>query len=268
MNQFVKDFLENGYFEYPIPPKLAEQFARFRKSWQMFYTQPMRHRLIHTFDDYLGGYEYNGPEKRDHKQIFHITSEYELPKKSSLVDIELVMTGKNLLIPAKKIVSDMIEIMSEAVNVDLSVMAMGGLKTSSFRLINYPPRPKNFPKIWAAAHIDKGLTSHWDESCSGFEIKWNGEWKKVRHHRNKIMGYFGMLGQFYSKCNFPALNHRVVGTPTSYLKGRDTTVLFSDFGDVRYDKATWGSTQEVFSDCENYDMNFEKFSKYFIPIKR
>ena len=258
---FVQNFKKDGYFQYPISFEQTKVNNQLMGFWKKFLFQPSKDKLLQPFDDYLGGYEYRGPKSLDYKENFHISLDYELPDNATQITKEFVSFAKEYILDIKNTVIEMVSIMDQAGNSNLSKLILDPVKARwTMRCINYPMQ---FRKLLAASHIDKGITIHITETSKGLKIFWKGKWHLVKGDKSKMHGYFGMLGQLYSNSAFPALTHKVVSTLTSMFFGRKTIVLFIDFGDYIYDKASWGPTQKVFPNGENYDMSQQEFFKYF-----
>ncbi len=253
MHQFVKQFQEKGYFEYPINDSLRHMLINLSEIWTAFYMQPIKQKEIHHFSEYGGGYEYKGPESRDYKENFHISLKYAIPNKASAVDVTMIYTAQTVIREMIRVVKEMTEIMSEAVGIDLEGIVCKDFHSWVIRLLYYPPRLQEEQQediIMAASHIDKGLTTHLFESAPGLQVLWKKNsqdqekvWHDVIGREGFVHGYLGMLGQLYFHSMFPALCHRVISNNRTITQGRKSGVLFSDFGRFRYDKDTWGPTQ-------------------------
>lgn len=268
MNPFIDHFRHSGYFEYPIVNSLKKDLSKLAEYWRLFYEQPLSEKEKHIFSDYVGGYEYKGPESLDYKENFHLSLKYKIPENStSLVDFAFLTSAKKFISSSWHMIVPMIEIMDQATDSNMASLLIEDNFT--LRFLHYFPREgtsleNNF---LAAPHIDKGVTIHFYEDHPGLQVLWGNQWNKVYHNPDNVHGYFGMLGQLYSNCGFPALCHRVVPTPKTIKYGRTSIVLFIDFGDKIYNKEKFGSTQKVFPNGENYNMPIEDFSKYFINQK-
>jgi hypothetical protein len=260
---FINSFKENGYFEYPIFD-LYKPIQKLANYWQVFCDQPYFEKNKFYFSEESGGYEYQGEESLDFKETFHfsLNNNFSFNDKSS-ASVALLKNSEDFLTSFQFLVKDIIEIIDKASGTNMASML--DLERFILRFNTYFPTigTQREKSLLAAPHIDKGITIHLYEDCSGFEILWKGQWSKVIHRQKFLIGYFGMLGQFYSKGNFPALCHRVSPHMKSIQHGRRAIVLFIDFGDYIYDKEKWGSTQKVFPNGENYGMPFEEFLQYF-----
>lgn len=267
MNPFIDHFRHNGYFEYPILNSLKKDLSKLVEYLRLFYEQPLAKKQKHIFSDYIGGYEYRGPESLDFKENFHLSLGYNIPEDTkNSTSLNFLKFGKKLIPYFFDTFMPMIEIMDEAT--DSSISTLLTQERFTVRFLHYFPREgKNIENnLLAAAHIDKGITIHLYEDYPGLQVLWGNQWNKVYYNLKNVHGYFGMLGQLYSNCSFPALCHRVVSTPKTLVYGRTSIVLFIDFGDKIYDKEIWGSTQKIFSNGENYGMSYEEFSKYFKQV--
>jgi hypothetical protein len=264
----INDFLENGYFKYPIKENVQSKLGRIVDLWRQFRFQEMSLKRTHVFDDKRGGYEYKDPESLDFKENFHISLSYQLPKTATLIDKLFVEKSKEFILATFQNLSEMLEIFDEASQADMRDIVLDSIGHWQLRFLYDPPRSgiKTQNEFLAAPHIDKGITTHWYEDTGGLEILWNDQWSLVEGESGVVHGYFGMSGQLYSNSRFPALCHRVVANPHTIEFGRTSIVMFHDFGDYIYDKEQWGSTQEVFPKGENYKMPIEEFSKYFKKI--
>jgi len=267
MSNLIDSFKQNGYFQYPMLD-FSKKTDNLAKHWHWFYEQPYLEKSKHFFDDYIGGYEHKGENSVDFKENFHFSLKYKIPSSgSSSTSITFLKTAEEVLLSSYDWVKQIVTHMDRATGSEMTSLL--DIERFTLRFLHYFPTletPHRKYELLAAPHIDKGITIHLYEDCSGLEILWNGEWIKLNHPHKKALGYFGMLGQLYSQCSFPALCHRVSPTLYSMRHGRYSIVLFIDFGDMVYDKETWGSTQTVFPNGENYNMPIEEFSKYFKKI--
>lgn len=265
MNNLTNSFKQNGYFNYPILD-LGKSINNLSKHWHWFYEQPHFEKSRHPFQDYIGGYEFKGEGSLDYKENFHYSLKYQIPLTGSSINVAFLKSNEQVIREcydwAKRIVTQMDRASGS------NMASLLDIERFTLRCLHYFPTfgTQRENDLLAASHIDKGITIHLYEDCSGLEILWNGQWVKVLHDPKKALGYFGMLGQLYSNCTFPALCHRVAPTPYSSRHGRSPIVLFIDFGDQVYDKETWGLTQQVFPNGENYNMPIEEFSKYFKKV--
>lgn len=264
MNTFVTEFRKNGYFKYSLETSLKNTSDKLAVAWKQFCLLRLDQKEKHFFGK-NGGYEYKDENCQDHKENFHLTLDYSLPSNiSTPAEWIFVDIGKEFIYESFIVVKNMIKIMSDAIEVDLTDIVCKNIHMWTLRFLYYPPQKREYLAI---SHIDKGITTHWYEDAPGLQVFWNGRWHNVSHDKNHVQGYFGLLGQYYSHSNFPALCHRVVSSKETQERGRNSIVMFSDFGDVRYNKELFGSTQKVFPAGENYNMSFEELKRYFIQMQ-
>lgn len=266
-NNVIKQFKDNGYFTYPFPENLNSDCRYLASLWKHFCQLSIEQKKQYAFFESIGGYEFKDKDSLDFKENFHFSLKGYQHYKEAILNPG---TASLLFMQAEKTIRDsfvyvekMFEIFDQLSGVNMTSML--DINRFTLRFLHYFPRiearkPSDF---LAAPHVDKGMTIHLFETTSGLEVLWDGAWRKAVHDPGKVLGYFGLLGQYYSKSKFPALCHRVAPTPITMKHGRSSIVLFVDFGDVVYDKETWGSTQKVFSSGENYNMPIKEFSKYF-----
>ena len=62
--------------------------------WKRFLLQSRKDKLLQSFNDYLGGYEYKGPKSLDYKENFHVSLDYELPMNATPTTKEFVSFAK------------------------------------------------------------------------------------------------------------------------------------------------------------------------------
>lgn len=276
MNKLAAEFLENGYFNFPIEPGLKSEIYMLREAWTLFRRQLLTLKTRHVFSDELGGYEFKDVDSPDYKENFHITLEYEIPKNSTSTDGQLVTRGQNLIHNLEFLVYKIISTMDKAVGTNMAHIVSGSVHRWIIRLLYYPPIESltdnekvvidTEDHILADPHIDKAITIHLDEDAPGLQVLWGNEWKNIYSSDKKVHGYYGMLGQYYSECKFPALCHRVVSNAETRTVGRTSIIIFCHFGDVRYNKKKYGRTHDVFPSGENYIMPYEVFVPYFEKI--
>ncbi len=264
-NSAVAHLKQNGYFSLPVADlSFAQKMEHFDSLWQEFLAQPLEVKQRHAFAN-DNGYEYKGPDNPDYKENFHLSLGYELPEASTDIDKAFIAIGKSILRDIVPTVRDVMDVVQEESGIDMFTPAMRAHNEWILRSLYYPPDiPGKRRDFLALPHIDKGMTIHLDETNDGLEIKWDGQWVKVPGRKGYVHGYAGMLGQYHSECHLKALCHQVVSTPVSQQFGRRSHVIFIDHGDVRYNKAKFGSTQTNFPNGENYTMSFEEFKQYFI----
>ncbi len=223
--------------------------------------------MVYAYDPEKGlGYENRGRDKPDYKETFHLSLSYMEAADESTVAGSMIGISKDLIhsiIPLAEIIG---LVMSEASGVpDLDILMTRHPELWTLRLLYYPPDSR---EIRAESHVDKGITIHLTATAPGLQIWWGNQWIDVPESHNSAYGYAGLLGQYYTKCSLKGLLHQVVSCNEAKKEGRYSIVLFFDFGDVRYDKAVHGRTQERFSGGENYDMTFDEFRKFFAPIEQ
>ena len=260
---FVNYFKEHGYFEYPIYD-LYPAIQKLAENWQSFCEQPYFEKNKFPFYEQNGGYEYQDADSLDFKETFYFSLDSDFAfNKASSVTFDLLENAEDFLTMFQFLIKDIVEIMDKASGSNMAYMLDPERFTLKF--IHYFPTigTQREKTLLAAPDIDKGITIHLYEDSSGLEILWNREWKKVIHKQKFLLGYFGILGQYYSKGVLPALSHRVSPHMKSIQHGRSAIVLSVEFGDAFFDNEISGSAQQVFPNGENYNMPHEEFSKYF-----
>ena len=264
--------IKNGFGLRTASNNITAYAKRLDLAWQEFIAQPVKVKQRHTFIEGKG-YEYRGPEELDYKETFHVTSDYKLHLHATDADKKYVRVAQGFI--------EEVEFFVRALSVGISLGGHGFdfaqliLKPPSthlLRSIHYFPRTADQVMkekiIAAASHLDKGLTIHWYQSDDGLQILWEGKWCTIVHPEDAVLFYMGLLGQLYSKCIFTAVCHRAVATHKTEVIGRRVHVSFIDFGTMRYDKGTYGPTQERFPAGENYNLSPQEFEKYFIPAEK
>lgn len=252
----------HGLINLPYEQNIDANIQQLMNFWKKFCSQEQEHKVQFSFG-LTGGYEFKDKNQRDYKENFHISLGY-MPADCNLNEIDkaLFLSAKGVINLVTPIVMEIAEIIGSKSMFDLPKIVHEAKEKWTIRLIHYPSRNEI---ITAASHVDKGITIHLDEDAEGLEILWNGVWTTACPMHNHVLAYPGMLVQYYSGSQFPALCHRVKTTREVAKQGRNSIVMFIDFGDVVYDKQTHGPTQDVFPAGENYGMSFEEFSKYFVP---
>lgn len=255
----------HGLINLPYEPNIDANIQQLMNSWKKFCSQEQKHKEQFSFG-ITGGYEFKDKNQRDYKENFHISLGY-IPPDCNLSEIDraLFLSAKGVINLVTPIVMEIAEIIGSKSMFDLPKIVQESKEKWTLRLLHYPSRNG---KITAASHVDKGITIHLDEDAEGLEVLWNGVWTKAHPMHHHVLAYPGMLGQYYSGSHFPALCHRVETTHEVGRRGRNSIVMFIDFGDVVYDKKTHGPTQDVFPAGENYGVSFDEFSKYFTPIQK
>lgn len=254
-----------GYIQVSYATDLRHLISLAMQTWKQFWNQNLEHKKEFEFTPH-GGYEFKDQSMPDFKENFHVSLDFVPAPNIALsnIDIAFIDAAKNLIKHSIPTVKEVAKIMGEGSNFDLETLIVQAKNKWSLRFLHYPPRMTN--SDLAESHIDKGITIHFDEDRPGLEVFWQNEWQTAHPMAGYVLAYPGMLGQYYSKCEFAALCHRVTALPETLEKGRNSVVLFLDFGDVIYAKETFGRTQDVFPAGENYHMNFESFKKYFKPL--
>ncbi len=254
-----------------VPESFSALTEELDVVWRSFCQQPIAHKQRHVKVKGFG-YEFSDGNSRDYKEHFHVGMLYELPKGFSQADKDYVECGKQVLLAAKPIVYEFASHLNDKAELDFGALVLSGFDEWVGRSLNYFPRTMNQIEsgnvVPAARHVDKGLTFGLRESASGLMVYWKGEWVPIEYLPGHIHAYAGLLAQYYTKCALKALCHEVVSNPMTEVMGRTSHVMFMDFGSVRYDKGTYGPTQERFPCGENYDMEFEEFARFFIPAEK
>lgn len=268
MEQYINEFKENGYFRYPAPELQRLAKNTLFQYWKAFCSQSDEEKLRHVFTEEIGGYELKIHPGSEYKENFHVSLAYKIPENASLTSRIFIEHAQEFIKMTPSVVRPMVHVLSKVADTNLFEMVIKNMSTWQLRFLHYFPRPIGMEDAHLAnAHVDKGITIHWWEDAPGLQRFWQGDWHDVLAKEGEIHGYFGLLGQYYSKCAFPALNHRVVANKFTARYGRSSIVMFCDFGDVRYDKENRGPTKETFSNGENYTMPFSLFEKFFVPVK-
>ncbi len=271
-NELSQMLLRDGFAKVQYPASLRLAVRNFVQAWRGFVSQPLEHKMQLLFLN-NGGYENKDPKINpnllDFKEDFHITRSYDFPKdfKQTAEDATFLATGHNLFNEIRPVSLVIAEMLSEITSIDFVKLAIEKEDGWVIRALWYPPQENN---ILAAYHPDKaGHTIHLFDSVPGFERFWEGEWKSMSFPETEAVFFPGMLGQYYSECKVKALAHRVVSSPESRKKGRESIVLFTDYttGNMKYDKDTWGPTQKLLIPGQNYEMPFSEFQKYFTVKK-
>lgn len=266
MNYTTKQtaLLHHGYIQNPYPTRLEKDVNFMENLWEMFCNQNLEHKQQYIYTR-TGGYEYKDPEEKDYKENFHISLNYDhkLPlDKLSEVDKDFFHYGKKLINDNVPVVADIVDIID--VHNDLKDMIMMSKDIWTLRLLHYPTRPYQKNQFLAVSHPDKaGITIHLTETMEGLEILWNETWKPIHKMAGHVIGYPGATTQYHTKCVIKGLCHRVRMLPEIAQRSRFSMVMFIDYGDIFYNKIL-GPTSEIFPNGENYLMEFEEFSKYFI----
>jgi len=257
---------EHGYVQIPYEKHINYFIKTTMELWKKFHNQELSHKLKFVFGE-EGGYEYKGPTDPDYKENFHISLSYnpDYPWMTN-IDRDFICAAQKLIFESMNIALEVAGILDEGTDT-FNVPGLTNESQNSWmlRLLHYPPRESK--DLLAIPHIDKAVTIHLDEDAPGLQILWKNEWQSVEPMAGHVLAYPGMLGQYYSECEFPALCHRVQATEQTCLKGRNSIVLFVRFGDVVYDKGTFGKTQERFPNGENYDLSFLEFEKFFTDLE-
>lgn len=249
----------NGYVMIPHQ-NTKDEIRNLFRVWKKFLAEPLsvKQKLIITKE---GGYEYKGFEERDYKENFHLSLSYLYNSKNSFNQSELnfLVKGATFLRKNIKLIAYAAKLICGDSFTDEYLYSCA--ESAILRFIYYPPQNR---EVIAFPHVDKGITMHFAEDASGFQIFWNDEWKYVDVEDGYIIVYSGLLGQLYSRCRFPALCHRVVNSDSVKEKGRNSIVLFFDPGQLIYDKKRCGPTQKRFPKGENYKILFSEFKTLFI----
>jgi isopenicillin N synthase-like dioxygenase len=256
---------EHGYVF--IPHQIDKEIIqRLISKWIEFYNQPLEHKKTFVFNEY-GGYEYKGPESLDFKENFHFSLEYIKKdfRAYNGTDMNLFNIASGFLHENKVLVKEVVELFCKDSLSEEQIEE--AVLNAQLRFLHYPPRDFVEGGILAIPHVDKGITIHFTEDAPGFQILWKEKWIDVRQMASHILVYPGLLGQYYSKCEFPALCHRVVNTNEASKNGRNSIVMFIDPGDVTYNKKDYGKTQETFSKGENYNLTFDTFKDFFTTLE-
>lgn len=257
-----------GHTQVKYEEDLKRSLYDLMRSWRNFCAQGIEHKqeFVMTL---AGGYESKNKigQTFDQKENFHVSMAYE-PSHNNLteIDTEFIFNSKLTIQAMFKLTLEIAEIFGYGSDFDLKKLFSEAQENHTLRLLHYPAG--NDEKIIAQPHVDKGITIHLLEDAPGLELLWRGVWRAVHPAPGHLLTYSGMLGQYYSQCEFPALCHRVVSTPKTFAYGRNSIVMFIDFGDVVYDKETFGRTQDVFPNGENYNLNFNAFKKYFTSMDK
>lgn len=262
---------EHGYVQLPYNESLKKPLGRLMNAWKDFCGQSLSHKLQYPMT-MSGGYESKQKigQTFDEKEDFHLSLAYDIWSIEKVVitpiDKEFVEAGHDFIREVYDLIMDVGSVFGQDSMFDLVEEFSKAFERWTIRLLRYPAGVTEHEI--AVSHVDKGITVHFAEDAPGLEVFWRNEWKLVEPMHGHILAYSGMLGQYYSECRFPALCHRVVSTPQTFANGRNSIVMFIDFGNVVYDKERFGRTQDVFPQGENYEMPFDQFKQLFAPLAK
>lgn len=261
------DFTKKGYATVVYPKSLQKVVLAIYLAWVEFCAQEESFKERILFDKNKGYENKNRikhPEYVDHKEDMHITGDYVFPahltpsrQEKHLLDLSAKFF--DLIEPELQKLADML---SEITGKDFSKFAKNR-KGWTLRLLHYYPQNQT---DLAHYHPDRGgHTIHLFDSTPGLECFWNNKWKQIEFDEDMMAFFPGLLAQLVSECQLTALCHRVVSSDKSKISGRYSLVLFCDYPEFpsRYNKETYGGTQKAFAIGGNYDMDIEKFAKYF-----
>lgn len=258
----------NGFVQIARDPELQTAIDDVMSSWKAFYEQDVVHKqkyhMTHT-----GGYELKNKtgETYDDKENMHISiAYYPKVKKMSLIDQILFNRSKRLIRLLFDSIMNIARVFDGYGDSDILDLFEQAKNNFILRLLHYPPGSPD--EVLASSHVDKGITVHVTENAPGLQILWKGEWLSIEPKPDHLLAYAGMLGQYYTCCAVPALDHRVINCEQTFKNGRDSAVMFIDIGNVTYDKDKWGRTQDVFPNGENYNLNFNAFKQYFTTLDK
>ena len=263
----ARQLIELGYFKTSHTLLLEQSVKKLQQAWANFCSLDLCQKERHVFGGTLGtGYKYFGPEERDYKEFFHLSADYAF-EGDNPIEKEFLLLGKHFIQNTLEHIAYVLDVFENATGQDFSEFFEQIKRQLVVRFLHYPARSYVQNALLAAPHVDKGITLHWYESQPGLQILWEEKWVDVEYDEGTFFGYPGLLGQYYGHTT-PALTHRVKATPAIAKQGRFSIVEFIDFGNVYYDKATHGPTQERFPAGENYGMPHDVFAKFFIESVR
>lgn len=269
----TNSLIENGIIQIPVLSGITIASKELMDTWKLFCAQPLEHKLKYEFGS-AGGYEYKNKSKdlSDEKENFHFSLMY-LPENlltdGTDIDKKLFSQARRLITLSFLPVMECASFYKEILGDSIEMIIAQSMENWIVRLLHYPAQEEqtDLDSIIAASHVDKGFTLHFIEDAPGFEYLWNGGWHSAKPEDGNVLAYAGMNGQYYSQCKFSALCHRVKTSRQTIAYGRNSIVLFADFGDVAYDKAQFGRLQKCFPAGENYGMSFNEFKKFFTSIE-
>ncbi len=251
---------QNGFETVPYSKKLLNVVTDARETWIPFYEQDLSIKTQFPFKDGTG-YEYSGEDRRDFKELFHVSLGY-VPGLLNPVCKRFIDSSKEVISESVETVKEIAATISEQTGFNF-VKLLGDPFLWRQRFLHYPPTKR---KIVGVEHIDKGgFTLHLNESGGGLQYFWKNKWSDMKFTHKQAAYFPGALGQYHSKCQIKALSHRVVSTRESREIGRTSSVLFIDCNDkMKYNKTKFSSTQAAFKPGQNYYLSSQEFSSYFI----
>ena len=258
---------ENGYIALSIEEQVHTDIQRALDAWKEFCLLPKEAKEAYIFSQGVG-YESSVPGRIDTKETFQLTYPYGVEKfatahhftfaEQNFFDLALYLLTL-LEYDVSKIASEM------SAPKELQDAILKDKHRWKMRFLHYPSRPYQEGSLIAAPHTDKaGFTIHLIEDMGGLEIFWNDTWNAIGTGHDHIIAYPGMTMQYHTQGTAKGICHQVRMMPEIAHHSRYSVVLFIDFGNIHYDKTTWGNTQKVFPCGENYKMPFEEYKKYFV----
>jgi len=270
----IKSLWTRGYVVIPSTPeieKVVDQLDRLTAQW---FAQPLEHKLQYVFSEQTGGYE--PPRPKDdassndtHKETFTIVNTYDWLEfienkaahkiKQSQLDFDLMVAIYHYIDLMEERVSIFAKIIARASDMpEVYDEIMNNYYRTSYRALGYSAT-KEF--ILNNGHNDRGTgTAISRESVQGHQNSFTtkdraaGTWRDIKFERGKIVMFPGLVCQKITKCRIKSLPHRVVTTPESQEKGRDSGALFLDtsFTTKKLEK---GSGSKIFPHFSNFNFD-------------
>lgn len=263
----LKNLQKNGYITLPIEEQVRMDIQKALDAWKEFCRLPKEAKGSYIFSQGVG-YESSVPGRVDTKETFQLTHPYGVEKFSAahhftFAEQNFFDLALYLLTLLEYDVSKIAEAMGASEELQKAIYR--DKYRWKMRFLHYPSRTYQEGSLIAAPHTDKaGFTIHLTEDMEGLEIFWNDRWNPIGTDTTNIIAYPGMTMQYHTQGIAKGICHQVRMMPEIAHRSRYSIVLFIDFGNIHYDKATWGNTQKVFPCGENYKMPFEEYKKYFI----
>ncbi len=247
----------NGLFQNPISPSLALESTDLMEAWKKFCDQDLDHKKIYVkerFDDC-------GYVLTDKEESFTMSLGQKNFNDETMSGIDGIMLDriKNTLSHLYESIVPIVDVFDVSSWFDLPKNLRETKRYWKLKFTKYFPAP--YQTIISPSHVDNGITVLIIEDQPGLEILWKDRWELVSPSHEHVLIYPGLNIQYYSECEIPALNHRIISNSPDLC--RNSINLFLDFSDIGYDRMRFGSTKKVFPDGLNYKMPFSKFKEYF-----
>lgn len=247
----------DGFFQNPISTSLTLESTGLMEAWKKFCTQSTEHKKIYVkerLDDC--GYVLTEKEESFTMSLGQTNFNDEI---MSGIDGVLLDRIKGTLNHLHESIIEVAGVFDVSSWFDLPKNLRETKRYWKLKFTKYFPAP--YQTIISPSHVDNGITVLIIEDQPGLEILWKDGWELVSPSPGHVLIYPGLNIQYYSECEIPALNHRIVSNSPDLC--RNSINLFLDFSDIGYDRMRFGSTKDVFPDGLNYKMPFGKFKEYF-----